>query len=125
MHIKNLLKLLLLFVYFDTLCRRLSLRLSVKRRKKAENTPAHYWYEMELYTSYSSDVKMRDKKLRPKRAKSISQAQKVGARVVHYRLSDLKYIDLANYKALVFINSTRITDADRNRYIYKSIRFLD
>lgn len=80
---------------------------------------------MELYTSYSSDVKMRDKKLRPKRAKSISQAQKVGARVVHYRLSDLKYIDLANYKALVFINSTRITDADRNRYIYKSIRFLD
>ena len=42
---------------------------------------------------------------------TISRIRMSGAPVDHFRLSDLAQIDLSNYKAIVFINCTRITDS--------------
>ena len=43
---------------------------------------------------------------------TIARIRMAGAHADHYRLSDLKSIDLSGYKAVLFINCFRVTDSD-------------
>ena len=43
---------------------------------------------------------------------TIARIRMAGAPADHYRLSDLKSIDLSGYKAVLFINCFRVTDSD-------------
>ncbi len=46
---------------------------------------------------------------------TIARIRMAGAPVDHYRLSDLKNIDLSNYKVVLFINCVRITNENWNK----------